>query len=214
MRAAMEATMKMNPEFDYFLFSDADCRKLIQDNFDASVVKAFDCLKPGAYKSDLWRLCVLYTHGGVYMDIKMKTAVPFKPVIEEGGAFFVKDRNVYGKTYGIWNGFIISPPKVPLFKACIDEIVNHVETKFYGTNNLEISGPHLLGRILEQSYPDQKQYIRGIVKDTGNNSVKIDTLPGGSPLLTQYDGYRNELNRSEASEHYSKAWDARTVYTC
>ena len=36
------------------------------------MVKVYDAytrIKPGAFKSDLWRYCVLYVYGGFYIDI-------------------------------------------------------------------------------------------------------------------------------------------------
>jgi len=59
-----------NPEFLYFLFDDAACRELIKTHFHKSVVDAFDKLIPGQYKCDLWKYCVLYVYGGVYLDMK------------------------------------------------------------------------------------------------------------------------------------------------
>jgi mannosyltransferase OCH1-like enzyme len=62
--------LEVNPEFDYSLYSDEKCREFIDNNYPKDVVNAFDMLIPGAYKSDLWRYCILYKLGGVYLDIK------------------------------------------------------------------------------------------------------------------------------------------------
>ena len=58
----------VNPEFNIQLFDDNDCRKFIQNNFPENILIAFDTLKPGAYKADLWRLCILYINGGIYIN--------------------------------------------------------------------------------------------------------------------------------------------------
>ena len=47
------------------------CRDFIAKHFSEEVVYTFDKLKPGAYKADLWRYCVMYITGGIYLDIKM-----------------------------------------------------------------------------------------------------------------------------------------------
>ena len=39
---------KINPEFEYYLFNDNDCRKFIRKHYGISVLKAFDRLIPGA----------------------------------------------------------------------------------------------------------------------------------------------------------------------
>jgi len=72
MAACVKRLTKENPEFEYRLYDDADCRAFIKENYDADVLDAYDRLIPGAYKADLWRYCVLYKTGGVYLDIKFQ----------------------------------------------------------------------------------------------------------------------------------------------
>ena len=56
----------------HYLYNDADCRAFIQSAFPPDVVAAYDRLIPTAFKADLWRYCVLYKFGGVYLDIKYR----------------------------------------------------------------------------------------------------------------------------------------------
>ena len=60
----------------YYLYNDADCRAFIRSAFPPDVVAAYDRLIPTAFKADLWRYCVLYKFGGVYLDIKYRWGVP------------------------------------------------------------------------------------------------------------------------------------------
>ena len=78
MRKCVDKLIQNNPEFTHHLYDDNDCRQFIKDNFPLNVVQAFDKLIPGAYKADLWRYCVLYIHGGIYLDIKYNCANKFK----------------------------------------------------------------------------------------------------------------------------------------
>ena len=59
-----------NPEYEYNMFDDDESLKFIKENFKKEVADAYENVIPGAYKADLWRYCVLYIHGGVYLDIK------------------------------------------------------------------------------------------------------------------------------------------------
>lgn len=72
MAACVENLKKSNPEFEHQLFDDADCRSYIKDNYEEDVLDAYDRLVPGAFKADLWRYCVLYKTGGIYLDIKFQ----------------------------------------------------------------------------------------------------------------------------------------------
>ena len=93
--------VRTNPEFNFHIYSDEECRNYIRDNYNADVLKAFDTLKPGAYKSDLWRYCILYKKGGIYIDIKFRALNPLREFLEKNETVFVKDlvRARYQNTY-------------------------------------------------------------------------------------------------------------------
>ena len=42
----------------------------IKSHFSKRVLYAYDKLIPGAFKADLWRYCIIYINGGIYIDIK------------------------------------------------------------------------------------------------------------------------------------------------
>ena len=93
MAKCVDRLKKENPEFEHRLFDDADCRAYIEENFSADVVEAYDRLLPGAYKADLWRYCVLYKTGGVYLDIKFQCEPGFSLMeFTKDNETFVLDR--------------------------------------------------------------------------------------------------------------------------
>jgi mannosyltransferase OCH1-like enzyme len=82
-----------NPEFDHYLYDDADCREFIKSEFEPDVLEAYDQLVPGAYKADLWRYCVLYKTGGIYLDIKFRCEPGFSLLeLTDDNESFVLDR--------------------------------------------------------------------------------------------------------------------------
>ena len=80
----------MNPEFNHYLYDDKMCREFIKQNFSDDVLYVFDKLKPGAYKADLWRYCILYINGGIYIDIKFKCNEKLINFLDQ--EYYVKDR--------------------------------------------------------------------------------------------------------------------------
>ncbi len=78
MRETVNQIIAANPECDHQLFNDTECRNFIRDNFPQQVLTAYDTLIPTAFKADLWRYCILYKHGGIYLDIKYKPVNNFK----------------------------------------------------------------------------------------------------------------------------------------
>jgi mannosyltransferase OCH1-like enzyme len=217
MRDNILRLLETNPEFDYYLYSDEECAAFIADNYDKDVLEAFHTLKPGAYKSDLWRYCVLYKLGGVYLDIKYYSTVPLIGVIDENPMVYVRDTIAWRVTYDlfgadcIYNGFMISPPKNEVFKLCIDEIVESCKNRLYRKNNIDITGPCMLGRIMDKTYsPD---FIK---KSPFHYNNIYDTIHyKGNVILRQYETYREEQGRifkRDNNRHYSVLYAKRDVY--
>ena len=55
--------------YSIHLFDDSSARELLAAHFTDTVLEKYDALK-GAHRADLWRYCVLYLNGGIYLDIK------------------------------------------------------------------------------------------------------------------------------------------------
>ena len=92
MRRNIDLLKQNNPEFKHYLYDDEMCRNFIKENFNNDTLWAFDKLRPGAYKADLWRYCVLYIHGGIYLDIKFRSLNNFRLIELTDKEYWVKDR--------------------------------------------------------------------------------------------------------------------------
>lgn len=216
-------TIENNPEFDYYLYSDADSRSFITANYDSDVVNAFDLLRPGAYKSDLWRYCILYKLGGVYFDIKIIPIVSLHKLISEHKHVFVKDitcvnnlnkelknSSMYAREC-VWNGLMISPPNNKIFKHCIQEIVESCKMRLYRNNDLDITGPCLLGRIIKK-YDSSNYFKYMILNIDKRDDINILLYHNIPYFIVEYPGYRKEQKKFQKSSHYNEAWKNKQVY--
>lgn len=198
-------------EFDNYLYSDKECLEFIEKHFEPNVANAFKCLKPGAYKSDLWRYCILYINGGVYSDIKLEFHMPLKDILEEQPKIFIIDYDTDKGPLSIWNGFIASPPGNPVFRSCIDEIIVNCKNKDYKESAkygyLEITGPGLLGKMLEMH--EGKEFVHNL---RFKHNEKRQTLYDDGVFLTEYDGYRHNMSNQETVPHYGKLWTNKDVF--
>jgi len=204
MRECVEKLKADNPEFEHYLFDDDDCRKFIHNHFDSSVVYAFDSLVPGAFKADLWRYCVLYIHGGVYLDIKYRCRQGCKllPLMTE--EHFVKD---YGDEFRIYNAFIICKPQNKIIRKCIDKVVENVKIKYYGVNELDITGPTMMARFFNSR---ERQRTRELFHHTENYEKYI--VHEDKIILESYPEYRQEQKIFQKNEAYPVLWKQRRVY--
>jgi mannosyltransferase OCH1-like enzyme len=151
MEIEMENTTKiiknLNPEYEYKLFTDDDCIEYIKNNFSEHVLYAYNNLIPGAFKADLFRYCILYKEGGVYIDCKMIPSKPFREIINPNDECILVNNTFETNSVSIYNAFICSEPKNDLFLQSICQIVNNNLNLFYPTDPFAVTGPTLLYNI-------------------------------------------------------------------
>jgi len=204
MKIHIEKLKTDNPEFKINIYDNKDCRIMIEKYFSASVLEAFDRLIPNAFKADLWRLCVCYLFGGIYMDIKFGCINDFKMINLTNKENFVLERKSYKwymNSFGIWNGLIITKPRNNFLIKCINKIVINVENNNPGFSDLYPTGPGLLGLI----------YFKGIKVNFDNFELKLGDGDGvllhNKYIVYQYDGYL-----SEKPEKYGNLWKENKIY--
>jgi mannosyltransferase OCH1-like enzyme len=206
MKANIDDLKKKNPEFTYYLFDDDDCREFIKKHFETDVLVAYDTLIPGAFKADLWRLCVLYIHGGIYMDIKLRCINNFKLMELTESEHYVRDRL---GMLSIYNALMVCKSKNPFLIEAIKRIVQNVKTKSYSNSALHITGPAMLGGlILEKSFDLN---VDMFFKMAGLHLVYKHRFV----IETIYPGYHQEqadFYKSKNTTSYGELWNKKQVY--
>ena len=211
MTICVEKLKLQNPEFNYYLYDENDCRNFIKNHYSIDILNAYDKLIPGAYKADLWRLCILHKYGGIYLDIKYQCNNNFKLIeLTEHEHFCLSQASTIfaDNIHGIYNALLISKPNNDFLYKCILQIVENVNNKYYGLNNLYPTGPGLLGLL----YP--------VNRDTILDDPKFDLFYCDSSkiiynkfcILTIYEEYREEQKQYEINPHYSKLWENKLIY--
>jgi hypothetical protein len=210
---------KVNPEFNIQLFDDCDCREFIKNNFSENILTAFDTLKPGAYKADLWRLCILYINGGIYIDIKFNCINNFKFIAFTEKEHLVLDRPGHWKegNIGLHNALLVAKPKNNLLLRCINKISKNVKNKNYDYLDLYPTGPGLLG----------EEYIKMLREKelTMNIQVELDKLDlcfdilgkeqiifNNVSILEFYKEYRDEQKLFAKTLTYSEIYKFKQIY--
>jgi mannosyltransferase OCH1-like enzyme len=205
MRERVDLLKAQNPRFNHHLFDDNDCREFIRTHFKPDVLDAYDRLIPGAYKADLWRLCVLFIHGGIYMDIKFCGVNGFKLIELTEHEHFVKDR----VPNSIYNALLASRKGNMFLFKCIRQIVENVKNNYYGKTPLSPTGPEMMGSV--------------IMKNRVGVNVDMTHYEGGGYIIyknrfiisTEYPEYDNERtvqNNKNNTKRYDKLWNERRIY--
>lgn len=202
MQNNVDLIRELNPEFNVYLYDDEECRKFISDYFENDVLIAFDTLIPGAYKADLWRLCVLYIYGGIYMDIKLQPINDFKFIHILDKERLCRDRPQY---FSIWNGFMIMKAGNNFLKLGIDKIVENVQNKVYGKCPLDVTGPRMLGELyLENENSVGNTFSIDFTFESTNDMKFL----GSKVMNNHYNGYYSK----DRKQNYGDLWNKRKIY--
>jgi len=193
-----------NPAFNYYLYDDNDCRNFIQDNFNSDVLYAFDTLIPGAYKADLWRYCVLYKLGGIYLDIKYKPLNNFKFINLTEKEHWVLDRD----RNGIYNAVMVCLPNNTILKKAIDKVVQNVKNRYYGGSCLDPTGPGLLSNFFSRQDKNNFDMYHDYYENYDNRLVFFNNYI----IFKSYNGYLEEHGSNQKTEHYSVLWGRHNIY--
>lgn len=211
MKRNCDQLKKENPQFEYFLYDDADCLRFIQEHFEEDVVNAFNRLVPGAYKADLWRYCVLYIHGGIYLDIKMRCVGDFRLIELTKQEHYVLDRPTSGflpNQIGLYNAVMIQRPKNPLMMDCIAQIVRNVATLEYGFSCLYPTGPGLLGELYQKKKREYRLPDIDLIHEMRRERISYHDRT----ILEHYPEYRKEQLITQNDLHYSVLWKKESIY--
>lgn len=139
-----------NPSYRLHYANDSSVEDYILKRCGADAHKALRCIRPPAYRADLFRFCALLSEGGVYLDGDLALLHPlhetYSPCASATIGYDWAEGGVPGKQMKIVAGL----PRAPLFQCMVTRIVQHVrERKPFPAGTLAFSGPQLLQRCYE-----------------------------------------------------------------
>lgn len=197
-----ENIIKKNPEYKIKYYDDDDCYKFIEDNFNEEVLWAFIQLKPGAYKSDLFRYCILYFNGGFYTDLYIE--IDKINCNKNDKLILTIDRAVKPFDYpGVQISLIGCEPKLNIFKLCIDSIVHKCKYLIYGLNELDVTGPYLFKEILMKYLYNYRNYFIQI------DGEKFKNITTGEIFGLNHRNLRKNLI---VNNYYLDMWRRKDIY--
>jgi len=201
MAKACESWRVNNHDYVYLFYDAAERIDFIKEHFEKPVLTAYDTILPGAFKADLFRYCVLYIRGGIYVDSDTICLTSIDKYINSNDKLVVVRDDPMAKKW-LANAFIAVTPKHPLMWEAINQAVKNIQSKheqFY----LDYTGPGLLGKCLnrvcgrdietEYELGDQrigKERVKILQHDFTTTQFKYN----GEPVLhVEYPAYREEM---------------------
>lgn len=197
-------------EYQHKLYNDSDIQTILRDNFDENVLNAYLTLIPYAFKSDLARLCILYTYGGFYWDASIS---PDSKIEFEESLLVSGDNSILGSG-GLPiienNCMFFKEPNHPLLKEMIDKVVNNIYRLDRGEHALDVTGPIALGRIVENSTCNNIKYAKVEYID----NIKCVTVDGTLFYEFKPKEFTSKLHLVGASgtNDYSELWHTGNTF--
>ena len=167
-RNCHERWLRLNPRIRMYWFNDRDCQRFMRTQGER-VSNAYMALQPGAYKADLFRLCILYQRGGVYADAEALPYVSLREMMRGTESKFMSVLD--SASDGIHNGLIISPRGHPFLKVGIERILRIVEGRSYEDGVLSITGPVCLARAINECMGRESnaKFVAGLNRHLGQD---------------------------------------------
>jgi len=202
-KESVENIKNNNPEFNHFLYNENEAREFIKNNFPEKVLRGYDLLIPYALKCDLWRYCILYLNGGIYLDAKYTCYDNFKLMYLTECEYFCKDIKESGG--GIYNAFMICNAKNNVMLRAIDKVLDNIENDFYGRWSLEPTGP----LMLKSFFTDQER--ENLKLNLFVEHTEIYIRYNTKNILRFHPNYRKEQQRL-TQKHWAYMWVDRNIY--
>jgi hypothetical protein len=202
MKKNIELNIEKNKEIIFNIYDQKKCEDFIRKNFNKKVLKAYRQLVPCSYKSDLWRFCILYLLGGIYIDIKYNCVEGFKFTDILNDEYFVEESKYWkGVNERIYTGLICVCPRNEIMNCCIERIISNVESNYYGKCSLDPTGPGVLGSCVPKNVKKQLNF----------EDPKI--FYDKRLILNYYNGYRLEQKKFQKLPHYEILWQQNKIYS-
>jgi len=196
-------------KYDYKLFGIEDMQHYLKER-GVQYLHLFNKYKKICHKVDLWRYCILYDTGGVYMDAD---CILYKNID------FLKNRNSVFVTNNrgakdFFNGFIMTVPKNPIFKTMIDYLLK-VDTTLendYYFNCKELY--NIVSNVLKIRHFDRNDYGRITILIDKQINGKFYPFYKNIPILVE----NNDKYPYPQKKGYQHVWigesatDSKTIH--
>jgi mannosyltransferase OCH1-like enzyme len=139
---------RRQPGWQHHFFDDEACRRFVQQHLEPAVYEAYMRLTPGAARADLWRYCILWVHGGVYVDADCRCLVSLDEWVGDETELLVPVDHEHQPVLHLFQAVLACTPGHPVMRRAIDAVVRHVQTGQHRHSIFELSGPTCLGRCL------------------------------------------------------------------
>jgi mannosyltransferase OCH1-like enzyme len=138
-----------NPEYEYRFYDDNLCQTMMEQWYGADhpVLRAYNMLYAGAYKSDIFRLALLQREGGVWADVSSVCEIPLSVYINSDDELVVCVDSPCQRRYAnIHQAYVFVVPDHPAIAHILEYTVRTVLHRRFETpgmvfQSIAVTGP-------------------------------------------------------------------------
>lgn len=164
-KAQIDYLRYINPEYKYWLYTDDDMDKFVNEHFTGVIANCYNRLNIIVAKVDFWRYLVLYKYGGVYLDMDSSINYPLRKLIRPDDEAIITAEGC-PNTYVQWA--LIFKKEHPILKRTIELIVDNIQHNRHPHNVHAMTGPAVYTQAINDIH--MKLFNNTIINHKGINN--------------------------------------------
>ena len=148
--AYVESVKRLNPGYEYRLWTDIDNRLFIQREFPW-FLDTYDSYKHHIERVDSVRYFILYRFGGVYIDLDMECLKPIDELFTGGEIWFSKEAGPRIENQVTSNAFMAAPKAHPFFEMLTQGLGQVRGRDIDFQDVFRNTGPNMLHKMIRRS---------------------------------------------------------------
>ncbi len=187
-KQAQQSVIKMNTRYKYKLFTDEDNRNFVKTHFPF-FLKTYDSFPYDIQRVDAVRYCILYIHGGIYLDLDYFANKSFDELDDVLTKPIGLVRSINTPNVSTNSIMISTVTKHPFWLECIRQMMK--PTPFFITGKhltvMTSTGPIMVNRVRNKKKFKQEYQFLNIVQNCNVCNIEV-CKPDPNFILTPIKG--------------------------
>lgn len=219
--SATESVRNCFSDFNIAIWGVEDARAFLRSNYPRAVLRAFDCMRPYAYKADLFKFCLLQALGGWYVDAGVKFIKSPTTFLEsefEPSAVLFRSTGPWDAPWNCSIALIYAVRGQKFFDAAIQEVISNCKREHYGANPL-CPTMTAFGRALATHNIHEGVVIGEVVDIEGEDYQRGFSLNSDGVIAARKPRAGNQIEVGDVNylgitggNNYVDLWSKREVY--
>ncbi len=201
-----ERWKKNNPVWEYKLWNGEMMWQLLNEHHP-HFIDRYNSYRYDVQRWDAIRYLILYSCGGLYVDLDYDCLEPIDPLLEGSSCCFGIEPplhfQVFGKKHLVGNAFMACSPYQPFFDEIINELKGgHSATKDKFLHVLETTGPHMITRVYNNYSRKDEITLLPYEKVAPLNKVEVQQVMNGGMTYE----IKNKIKDAYAVHYFLGTW--------